>query len=99
MPSLPMTTYTLHRPRVDLRPSPLEEPSSEKRREGEDMVVAEELQRECRVRVIEAVSTIAEDEEEEVVINSTVTVSLLCTHLCYSLQWAFHRKGWGVEEE
>ena len=94
-----MTTYTLNRPRVDLRPSPLEEPSSEKRREGEDMVVAEELQRECRVRVIEAVRTIAEDEEEEVVINSTVTVSLLCTHLCYSLQWAFHRKGWGVEEE
>lgn len=99
MPSLPMTTYTLHRPRVDLRPSPLEEPSSEKLQEGEDMVVAEEPQSEYRVRVIEAVSTIAEDEEEEVVINSTVTVSLLCTHLCYSLQWAFHRKGWGVEEE
>lgn len=63
------------------------------------MVVAEELQRECRVRVIEAVSTIAEDEEEEVVINSTDTVSLLCTHLCYSLQWAFHRKGWGVSSQ
>ena len=94
-----MTTYTLHRPRVDLRPSPLGEPSSERRREGEDTVVAEELQSEYRVRVIEAVSTIAEDEEEEVVINSTVTVSLLCTHLCYSLQWAFHRKGWGVSSQ
>ena len=99
MPSLPMTMYTLHRPRVDLRPSPLGEPSSEKLQEGEDMVVAEKPQSEYRVRVIEAVSTIAEDEEEEVGINSTVTVSLLCTHLCYSLQWAFHRKGWGVEEE
>ena len=91
--------YTLPRPRADLRPSPPEEPSSEKLREGEDMVVAEEPQREYRVRVIEAVSTIAGDEEEEVVINSTVTVSLLYTHLCYSLQREFHRKGWGVEEE